>query len=62
MVVYIYSYYLTAAEKSARSWAAPVRVTGTEREKVGGRARGPVHHVQNETCRVTLQQARRAAV
>jgi hypothetical protein len=41
---------------SARSWAAPVRATGT----AGVR---PVHHVQNHTCLVTLlQQARRAAV
>jgi hypothetical protein len=43
--------YLTAAEKSARSWAAPVRATGTERKR---QAVGPFHYVKSQTCRVTL--------
>ncbi len=46
--------------QSARSWAAPVRATGTVQKR---QALRPVHHIQSHTCRVTLlQPARRAAV
>jgi hypothetical protein len=45
---------------SARSWAAPVRATGTVRKRQAVRL---VYHVQNHTCGGTLlQTARRAAV
>ncbi len=37
---------------SARSWAAPVRATGMVQKR---QAVWPVHHVQNHTCRVTMQ-------
>ncbi len=60
MVVYIY--FITAAENAivAPSWAAPVRATGSVQKS---KAAGPVHHLQNHTCWVTLTQpARRAAV
>jgi hypothetical protein len=44
---------------SARSWAAPVRATGTVRKRQAVR---PVHH-NNTSCLVTLlQPARRAAM
>ncbi len=36
---------------AARSWAAPVRATGTVRKRQAVR---PVHHVQNNTLGVTL--------
>jgi hypothetical protein len=42
-----------------RSSEVPVGATSSERKRQAVR---PVHHVQNQTCRVTLQQARRAAV
>jgi hypothetical protein len=45
---------------SARSWASPVRATGTVRKR---QAVEPVHHGQTHTCRITLlQPARRSAV
>jgi hypothetical protein len=54
MVVYIF--HTTAA----RSWAAPVRATGTVRKRQAVR---PVHHMKNHTCQVTLlQPARQYAV
>jgi len=44
---------------SVRSWAAPVRGTGTVRKRQAVR---PVHHGQNHICRGTLlQPTRRAA-
>ncbi len=53
MVVYIW--YMTAAENSIslQLWAVPVRATGTVSKR---RAVRPVHHVQNNTFRVTLFQ------
>ncbi len=45
---------------SARSWAAPVRATGTVQKRHAVR---PVHHIQNHTSQVTLlPRARRVAV
>jgi hypothetical protein len=66
MVVYIYcvaaagNYISSQLEiVSARSWAAPIRVTGTVRKR---QAVWPVPYVQNHICRVTLLQPDRRAV